>query len=287
MIVGLDVMNPPATAKQGSKPVVIMVSSTSPDPFQWTPAMRILENIQKRDKQSMEQALSDLLSNQINHSKKKNKGASPGNFIIYHKGLTEAVCAKEISSLRPTIGKCTNQARLTLIAVNKDHHTKLQPLDSIDKADAHKTIPFGAMITRPRSLAKTWEFLIQGHEPQHTKEKLSIASTLKASHATLPTRYTVLYDDIFTTQKAKLELENLTHHMQYLFGSSTAATSDTLPIHYLGLLRKRMELFLQPWYRPKQDGQKGRGNEMKLSGGEMSSETVRIHENIRDEMFYI
>ncbi len=75
--------------------------------------------------------------------------------------------------------------------------------------------------------------------------------------------------------------------MQYLFGSSTAATSDTLPIHYLGLLRKRMELFVQPWYRPKPDGPKGKGKEMKLSGGEMSSETVRIHENIRDEMFYI
>ncbi len=203
MIVGFDVMNPTATAKQGSKPIVIMVSSTSPDLFQWTPAMRILEKIQTRDKQSVEQALSDLLSNQINHWKKKNKGASPGNFIIYHKGLTEAVCAQEISSLRSTIGKSTNQARLTLIAINKDHHTKLQPLDSIDKADADKTIPFGAMITRPRSVAKTWEFLIQGHEPQHTKEEVSIGSTLKASKATLPTRYTVLYDDIFTTHKAK------------------------------------------------------------------------------------
>lgn len=287
MIVGFDVMNPPATAKQGSKPIVIMVSSTSPDLSQWAPAVRILEKIQKRDQQSMEQALSDLLSNQINHWKKKNKGASPGNFIIYHKGLTEAVCAQEISSLRSTIGKSTKHASWTLIAVNKDHHTKLQPLDSIDKADADKTIPFGAMITRPRSLAKTWEFLIQGHEPKHTKDEVSIASTLEASKATLPTSYTVLYHDIFTTQKAKLELEDLTHDMQYLFGSSTAATSDTLPIHYLGLLRKRMELFVQPWYRPKQGGQKGKGKEMKLSEGEMSSETVRIHENIRDEMFYI
>ncbi|KAI4228020.1 MAG: hypothetical protein L6R36_001954 [Xanthoria steineri] len=278
MIAGFDVMNPPATAKQGSKPVVVMVSSTSPDMSQWVPAMRILEKIQKRDKQPMEQALSDLLSNQISHWKKNNKGASPGNFIIYHKGLTEAVCAQEISSLRST---------MTLIAVNKDHHTKLQPLGSIDKADADKTIPFGAMITRPRSVSKTWEFLIQSHKPQHTKEEVSIASTLDASEATLPTRYTVLYDDIFTTPKAKVELEDLTYDMQYLFASSTAATSDTLPIHYLGLLRKRMELFVQPWYRPKQDGQKGKGQEMKLSGGEMSSETVRIHENIRDEMFYI
>ncbi|KAI4255090.1 MAG: hypothetical protein L6R42_006911, partial [Xanthoria sp. 1 TBL-2021] len=192
-------------------------------------------------KQPLEQALADLLSTQISFWTKKNKAASPASFIIYHKGLTEAVCANEISSLRHTIGKTTKQS-----------------LSSIDKVERNKTIHSGAMITRSRNGAKTWEFLVQCHQPQRMEEKASLPPTLNASKATLPTRYTILYDEIFTTPKAKVELEDLTHDMQYLFGSSTAATSDTLPIHYLGLLRKRMELFLQPWYRPKKNVQKGR-----------------------------
>ncbi|KAI4269176.1 MAG: hypothetical protein L6R38_007563 [Xanthoria sp. 2 TBL-2021] len=281
MFVGIDVMIPPATTKEGTKPVVLIVSSINSDLSQWPSAVRVI------DKQPLEQALSDLLSTRISLWMKKNKAASPANLIIYHKGLTEAVCASEISSLEQTIGKTMKQASFTLIAVNKDHHTKLQTLSSIDKAEEDKTILSGAMITRSWNGAKTWEFLIQGHQPQRIEEKASMPSTLNASMATLPTRYTVLYDDIFTTPKAKVELEDLTHDMQYLFGSSTAATSDTLPIHYLGLLRKRMELFLQPWYRPKKDSQKGRGKEPKLSGGGMSTETIRIHENIRDEMFYL
>lgn len=281
MIVGIDVMIPPATTKQGTKPVVLMVSSINSDLSQWPSAVRVI------DKQPLEQALADLLSIQISLWMKKNKAASLANFIIYHKGLTEAVCANEISSLRHTISKMTKQASFTLIAVNKDHHTKLQSLSCIDKAEKDKTIHSGAMITRSRNGAKTWEFLVQCHQPQRMENKASLPSTLNASKATLPTRYTVLCDDIFTTPKAKVELEDLTHDMQYLFGGSTAATSDTLPIHYLGLLRKRMELFLQPWYRPMKDGQKGRGKGPKLPGGGMSTETIRIHENIRDEMFYL
>lgn len=71
--------------------------------------------------------------------------------------------------------------------------------------------------------------------------------------------------------------------MQYLFGCSTAATSDTLPIHYVGLLRKRVALYLQPWYRPKTEGWKRSNDETNLPGEEMSIDAVKTHEKLSDE----
>ncbi|KAL8879092.1 MAG: hypothetical protein Q9198_003229 [Flavoplaca austrocitrina] len=147
-----------------------------------------------------------------------------------------------------SIRKATgNQANITLIAVNKDHR----------------------------------------HQPQRTGDKAPTPSAMDASKATLPTRYAVLHDGIFTNPDAKRELEDLTHDMQYLFGCSTAATSDTLPIHYVGLLRKRVALYLQPWYRPQIEGRKRSHDERNLPGEEMSMDAVKIHENLSDGMFYI
>ncbi|KAL8642608.1 MAG: hypothetical protein Q9226_008487 [Calogaya cf. arnoldii] len=262
MIIGIDVMLPPGTAK-GAKPVIIMVSSHSPDLSQWPAAFRIL------DKPAIETALSELLSTHI----KRSRAAGAANFIIYHKGLTEKVG----SSLQSTISKITNPAKVTLIAVNRDHCTKLQTLPSTDKTEDS-----GATIMKTRDSANTWEFLIQGHQPPKKPKEEK-----KASNTTVPTRYTVLHDDIFTPSKSRMELEDLTHDMQYLFGSSTAPTSDTLPIHYVGLLRKRMDVFLQPWYRPKKGNQKKSDAGTNHSESEMSNHTIKVHKNIRNGMFYL
>ena len=278
MIVGIDVMTPTPIANKRPNPVVLMVSSIDPDLSQWPASVQVARN-----KDSTAQTVKHLLSTRIELWKKKNT-ICPGNVIVYHKGLTKSMDTDEAASIRKGTG---NQANITLIAVNKDHHTKIQVPFSNGRVEKFSLVHGDAMITRSHNGANSWEFLIQGHQPQRTGEKAPTPSTIDASKATLPTRYTVLHDDIFTKPDAKRELEDLTHDMQYLSGCSTAATSDTLPIHYVGLLRKRVALHLQPWYRPQIEGGKRTYDETNLLGEEMSMDAVKIHEKLSDGMFYI
>ncbi|KAL8847942.1 MAG: hypothetical protein Q9221_007007 [Calogaya cf. arnoldii] len=258
-----------ASADNNNKPVTTDTDNSYC--FQTGLKLHILDKHPARlaDKLAVEIALSDLLSTRINRS----RAAGTANFIIYYKGLTEKVG----SNLQSDISKKTKPAKVTLIAVNKDHCMKFQTLSPIDKTEDS-----GVTIMKSRDSAHTWEFLIQGHQPlKKPKEEK------EARNTTLPTRYTVLHDDIFTPSKSRLELEDLTHEMQYLFASSTASTSDTLPIHYVGLLRQRMEIFLQPWYRPKQINQKKNDKGTNHPESEMSNHTIKINKNICNEMFYL
>ena len=110
-----------------------------------------------------------------------------------------------------------------------------------------------------------------------TEEAISNGAVLEASKATLPVRYSVLKDNIFKTNNRE-GLENLTHAMCYLSGCGTSAVTDTLPIHYLGLLCKRMHCYVEPWYYPK-------NKEVKLEV--MKQRTVQPHDRVKETMYYV
>ncbi|KAL8670989.1 MAG: hypothetical protein Q9168_004503 [Polycauliona sp. 1 TL-2023] len=277
MIVGIDVIVPSVTTKGKSKAIILMISSTDTGLTQWPAAVHIQD-----DKTTLEQSLSDLLRKQIKLRKEKHKGATPANILIYYKGLSDTYPATGLESLQDRF----NGVTVTVIAVNKDHHTKLETLSSVDKEEKDKTIPVGSLITRTRDGKEKWEFLIQGHQPKHIDEKTKPPTTLEASAATLAVRYTVVQNTLYVNAEAKIKLENLTHDMQYLFASSTAAISDTLPIHYVGLLRKRIELYLKTG-RPKRDGQKRSDKEAGTLEDQTPRELPQVHSNIAHSMFYL
>ncbi|KAL8994258.1 MAG: hypothetical protein Q9169_005727 [Polycauliona sp. 2 TL-2023] len=271
MIVGIDMMGPSSMTTGVTKPIVLMISCTGHDLSQWPATVRI------QDTESLKQTVSALVNDRIKQWKKKSASPSLANVIIYYKGLSEASYDDELVGLPGEM----KGIKLTLLAANKDHHAKLQILSPGEK----DRIPVGSMITRTRDGDETWEFLIQGHQPQHVNDGTTAPSTLEASLATLPVRYTVLYNDAFTGPKAKTDVENLTHDMQYLFASSTAAISDTLPIHYVGLLRKRVELLLHARFT-RHGGRSGNGNQTNPAE-DVSLDVIQVHEKIKDEMFYL
>ncbi|KAL8900731.1 MAG: hypothetical protein Q9207_005556 [Kuettlingeria erythrocarpa] len=275
-IMGIDITT---QTKDGPGSVVLMVASTGSSLSQWLPGVRMLDN------QPVEQVVSGLLRTQLNSWKQKHDGRVPSRIVIYHKGLMEQIRATDVAR---AIGEQAGKAKVTFIAVSKDHHTKMQSLRSIAKAVEDMTIPNDAIITRSSSSTTSWEFSIQGHVPQSTKTKPS-PPNLPATKANLPVRYTVLYDDSSSTPDFKNGLEDLTHDMQYLSSCSTAATSSTLPIYYVGLLRERIELFRRAGSRPQAVG-KGGGEKMKpkeLGGPGTSNHILGAHKDIRDQMFYI
>ncbi|KAL8748508.1 MAG: hypothetical protein Q9184_007252 [Pyrenodesmia sp. 2 TL-2023] len=165
---------------------------------------------------------------------------------------------------------------------------KLQTLASVGKIEADKTYPKHAIITRFSDRAQTWAFAIQRHVLKKSECDTSKALNVPGYKPNLPVRYSILHDDICTSPDSKTKLEDLTHDMQYLSSSSTAVISKTLPIHYVGLLRERIELYRRNPSLQKFEGGGSVKKEMNgLGQQEMSNKSFRVHEDIRDQMFYI
>lgn len=119
LIVGIDIMSPPKKATDGANGTILMVASIKSDLSQWPAAVRIT------DKQPMHQGLSNLFATRIDLWKQKNEGRLQKRIIIYHNGLSEKGCTPKIKDFRHIIEREAREAKLTLLAVKKDYHTKL------------------------------------------------------------------------------------------------------------------------------------------------------------------
>ncbi|KAL8801829.1 MAG: hypothetical protein Q9200_006808, partial [Gallowayella weberi] len=204
MIVGIDILTSPKREKNmANNDVLFMVSSISPDLSQWPAAIRKVPA-----NQPVHQTLFDLLETRIALWKEKQQhnpsNATLKNIIIYHNGLASntAAATRETASFRYTLGKHT-WIDFTLIAVHKDHHTKIQlPPSSSNPAkgndDATPTIPTDTIISRSPSTTPYWSFLIHSPKPQSPTTATTTTTLSAESHRTLPIRCTVLHDDIFT-----------------------------------------------------------------------------------------
>ena len=264
MIVGIDTITPPKKANEGARGVAAVVASLGGTLSQWPAAVQVLGN------KPLHHEFSGLLKSRLDIWRKKHDNASPENMIIYHNGQAEKACIDEISRFQRSC-----RIKMTLIAVSKDHHANMQTLRFLDEAAKEKAIPNGAMIVRSRDDDKTWEFVVQGHKPFKAGTAPPVVSVV---NATLPVRYSVLHDDIFSASDAREELEDLTHDMRYLSGCSTSSVSSTLPIYYVGLLCNRVQSYVRPWYHPKKKDQ---------VRDAMSQDTVKIAKSIENTMFYI
>ncbi|KAL8697535.1 MAG: hypothetical protein Q9224_002263, partial [Gallowayella concinna] len=171
MIVGIDIMIGPKKGKDIASDVLFMVSSITADLSQWPAAIRKVPN-----NQPLHQALSDLLETRIALWKKKNSSsANPKSILIYHNGLTSNTAASEIAAFKHTLSAKYNHTPFTLIAVHKDHHTKLQLPSSSSSSQSNEqpTIPTDTIISRSSTTPpQTWSFLIQSHKPQKPSSHL-------------------------------------------------------------------------------------------------------------------
>ena len=246
MVVRFDTISPTRHAHEGAKSIAAMVASCASNLSQWPAKVKVL------DDKPVDDVLAQLLMERLGFWKKKSfrvsqgSGKYPKNIIIYRNGLTlmdEKAWKAELRSIE-TAFKAKwakdGEPKLTLIAVNKDHHAKLRTPKSLNQHAEKQTIPANHMVIRTihDGERKPWEFVIQGQQPFKEKEGEKNPAELGAEKAILAVCYSVLKGDIFTPGTARENPENLTHAMSYLSGSSTSTVPDSLPIYYIGLLTK-------------------------------------------------
>lgn len=283
MIVGFDTLNPSPKAHEGARSIAAVVASTEGSLSQWPARVKVIGD------RPAHQELAYLLKQQLDTWRDKPQGHLT-NIIIFRNGLTvkdEQACKDEMSSMEAAckdIGGQKGRPNLTYVIVNKDHNAQLRTQSSFNQNPGDQTVPATSILIRTRDAGKDepWEFVLQGHKPLSKKESESDSipsSEVPAKYATLPVRYSVLKDDVFSPAKTRQELENLTHAMYYLSGCGISSINDTLPIYYVGLLCKRMQSYLRPWYRP--------ANRKDPSLGVMSQKTIQANQKIENDMFYV
>ena len=259
MIVGLDTLTPPKGADSGARDVAAVVASSASNLSQW-PA-----NFQVLDSRPLHEAFSDLLRGRCNLWKRGNK-CKLKNVIIYYNGST--ACPDIVAGFREACG-----VNMTLITVNKVHGAALETLPSGEGGEEKPTASAAIIVRADHEVQ--WDFIVQG---QKLEKPNDISSKPQEKNTTLPVRYSVVHDSIFSPADAKEELEDLTHDICYLSGCSSSVVSKTLPLHYVGLLSDRLQSYVRPWYHPKDKDHPKKP---------MTQDSIQVHESIKDTMFYV
>jgi eukaryotic translation initiation factor 2C len=285
MVVGIDVTHPSPGSASTAPSVVGIVASIDKWLGQWPAELAI----QTARKETVSE-LKVLIESRLALWKRRN-GAYPENILIYRDGVSEGqyklVLEEELPEIQsackglyPASLVKQGVPRISIIIVGKRHNTRFYPT-KVEEADNSSNPQSGTVVDRGVTEARNWDFFMQAHK--------AIQGTARPAH------YYVVSDEIFQRLKAPQGLfkntsdivEDLTHNLCYLFGRSTSAVSICPPAYYADLVCERARCYLSGLYDPSTASSSG----SVVGGGqaiqEPNSNMVKIHENVRDTMFYI
>ncbi|KAF8847869.1 putative RNA interference and gene silencing protein [Acephala macrosclerotiorum] len=288
MVVGIDVTHPSPGSASNTPSVAGIVASVDKWLGQWPADLQI-----QTPKQEMVSGLDSMLKSRLRLWATKNKGTYPENILIYRDGVSEGqyeiVLDQELPLLRkackelyPPSDSKKGLPRMSIIIVGKRHNTRFYPTRKED-ADRSSNPQNGTVVDRGVTEARNWDFFLQAHT--------ALQGTARPAH------YHTVLDEIFLSRKAQPPfqnaadvLEDLTHNMCYLFGRATKAVSICPAAYYADLVCERARCYLSKLYdatpgaTPAGSVVSGAGG----GGGQVADPNdVRIHENVRDAMFYI
>jgi len=258
-----------------------IVASVDARLAQWPADLRI-----QTARQEMVSGLDNLLKSRLRLWMKHNQ-TYPDNILVCRDGVSEGeyhqVLDEELPQLRSACrdlypAESTNQGlpRLTIIILGKAHNTRFYPANRED-ADRSSNPRNGLVVDRGVTEARNWDFFLQSHAV--------IQGTARPAH------YYIVLDEIFRPGKPAAmihhtadEIEELMHNLCYLFGRATKAVSICPPAYYADLVCERARHYLGGLFSPtasQQDSSTG------LILTEVDPNLLRIHERVRDSMFYI
>lgn len=277
MIVGIDVTHPSPGSAGTAPSVAGMVASVDAQLGQWPADLRI----QSKARQESVSKLDVMLKTRLDLWLKKNKRL-PRNILVYRDGVSdtqyEMVLQEELPLLRKACsdlyGKNDGPPNITIVVVGKRHNARFfaTKMDANITDQKNGNPKNGTIVDRHVTEARNWDFILQSHA--------AIQGTARPAH------YYVVLDEIFPKQQlphgfsthADL-LEELTHNLCYVFGRATKAVSICTPVYYAHLVCERARCYLSQHYTMPGPGQ--------VALPTPTDENVRVHDRLKDEMFYI
>ncbi|KAH6691806.1 putative RNA interference and gene silencing protein [Leptodontidium sp. MPI-SDFR-AT-0119] len=277
MVVGIDVTYPTPGSASNAPSVAGIVASVDPWLGQWPADLQI-----QTARQEMVSGLDSMLKSRLRLWATKNKGTYPENILIYRDGVSEGQYEIACKELYPPSDSKKGLPRMSIIIVGKRYNTRFYPTTK-ESADPSSNPQNGTVVDRGVTEARNWDFFLQAHT--------ALQGTARPAH------YHTVLDEIFRSRKAQPPfqnaadvLEDLTHNMCYLFGRATKAVSICPAAYYADLVCERARCYLSKLFDatpgPTLAGSVVSG--VGGGGGQVADpNNVRIHENVRNAMFYI
>ncbi|OJJ41764.1 hypothetical protein ASPWEDRAFT_285619 [Aspergillus wentii DTO 134E9] len=285
MVVGIDVTHPSPGSASNAPSVAAIVASVDRHLAQWPADLRV-----QTARQEMVSDLDTMLKSRL-HLWMKHNGSYPQNILVYRDGVSEGqydqVLDKELPALRkackelyPATSTSKGFPKITIVVVGKRHHHRFYPTRTED-ADRSSNPQNGTVVDRGVTEAWNWDFFLQAHT--------ALQGTARPAH------YYIVYDEIFRDQKVQKPfqtaadaLEDVTHNLCYLFGRATKAVSICPPAYYADLVCERARCYMSGLFDPSLPASPATSVTGDRRGpSQADSSRVRIHENVRDAMFYI
>ena len=279
MLVGIDVTHPSPGSSSNAPSVAGMVASIDSSLAQWPAELRV-----QAGRKEMVTELDSMLKAHLRRWARNNMNALPENIIVYRDGVSEGqydlVVKEELTRLKeackqtyPASDTEKGLPRISVVIVGKRHHTRFYPTKDSDRTGNPNN---GTVVDRGVTEARNWEFYLQAHSALHGTAR--------------PAHYFTVWDEIFRNEKAKAPyqnaadvLENLTHHLCYLYGRATKAVSICPPAYYADLVCTRARCYLSHVFDPADTASSSSAPAATAVG----NNTVTLHENLRETMFYI
>ena len=291
MIVGIDVVHP--SPGSGKASVASMVASIDKNLAQWPVDLRV----QVREGQEMLDKIDIMLLSRLALWRKKHN-VYPENILVYRDGVSEGQYQQVLDEELARMRKCSTvlyddvgepRPRFTLIIVGKRHHTRFYPPSDHPRCDLNGNSERGLVVDRGITEARNWDFFLQSHD--------AIKGTARPAH------YYVLWDEIFTNPSLQSvqdaiereippadRLEQLSHSLCYMFSRAAKAVSSPAPVYYADIACTRAGRYLA---EPPTGSQSATSDNSKLTaaqrehlGAELQAK-IRVHDDLKDSMFYV
>jgi eukaryotic translation initiation factor 2C len=284
MVVGIDVTHPSPGSSSNAPSVAAIVASVDQWLGQWPGDLRI-----QTGRQEMVADLEGLFKSRLRLWSSK-QGVYPENILIYRDGVSEGqydqVLDIELPALRkackelyPATSTKDGLPKITIVIVGKRHNTRFYATKAED-ADRSWNPQNGTVVDRGVTEARNWDFFLQAHT--------AIQGTARPAH------YYIVYDEIFQAQKVVPPfanvadmLEDLTHNLCYMFGRATKAVSICPPAYYADLACERARCYLSGVFDPSPSATQVGSVTSGGAGQQVDPRQVKIHDNVKDTMFYI
>ena len=287
MLVGLDVTHPSPGSATGAPSVAAIVASIDKFLGQYPADLRI-----QASREEMVTDLREMMKTRLQLWKTRGKHQSfPENILIYRDGVSEGQYDRVLVEELPLIRKACEETylatatkeelpKISIVIVGKRHHTRFYPTKA-DNADRSSNPACGTIVDRGVTEARNWDFFLQAHT--------AIQGTARSAH------YYVILDEIFHKRKLPAVLgiqntadvlEELTHSMCYSFGRATKAVSLCPPAYYADIVCTRARCYLSGLFDISQQNTPAASVRSGGQGQVARAEDVRIHDRLKNSMFY-
>lgn len=287
MLMGIDVTHPSPGSAKGAPSIATAVASRDRELSQWPGSLRKQKGKQEMIDEGNAQfgdcvnksILKEMVMERLEVWRKYNK-TLPKKILLYRDGVSEGqytlVLNQELphfeAAFKDLYGAKANWPKMAVIVVGKRHHTRFYATKE-EEADYNPQRQRGSLNTKPgtvvdRGITGTTyhEFFLQAHQ--------GLQGTARPGH------YVVIKDDIGFNANS---LEQVTHHLCYLFGRAPKAVSYVPPAYYADILATRGRAYL---YNTLQEnhGPASTAGSGSLGDAEWDGQ---IHPRLRESMFYL